>query len=200
MCSPRNAWQYSCCGRPGAWRRSWGSCSRSAESCPRSLFPDNTFSFNMGGGKPGKVIEGNFLQIGYNFPKSASKPQVVRNMNTAMRSAGYTFDYDSGDYGDFTVHQGKTWIQIEISGGGNYRETIVQEQSFPQLVVAHAPAPTSAAAASAANVKPDKPDAQGCKDSPLIGRFPGSYITQCTEKADNAFDFTMDSSKPKKKL
>ena len=40
---------------------------------------------------------------------------MVRNLNTAWRRAGYTFDYDSGDYGDFTAHNGsKTCIQIEM--------------------------------------------------------------------------------------
>jgi outer membrane protein OmpA-like peptidoglycan-associated protein len=101
---------------------------------------DNSFAFNMGNGKPNKTIEGNFLRLNYNFPKTASKVQVVRNMNTAMKNAGYTFDYDSGDYGDFTVHSGKTWIQIEISGGGSYRETIVVETALAQEVVANAAA------------------------------------------------------------
>src|SRR5580658_607140 len=161
---------------------------------------DNSFAFSVGAGKPAKTIEGSYLLIEYNYPKTASKPQVVRNMNTAIKNAGYTFDYDSGDYGDFTVHMGKTWIQIEISGGGSYEETIVVETQFPQLVVAHAPPASSGAAASAANVKPEKPDAQGCKDSTLMDRFPGSYITGCVEKADNAFDFTMGQGKPNKRL
>ncbi len=82
-------------------------------------------------------------QITYNFPKTASKPQVVRNLNTALRRAGYTFDYDSGDYGDFTAHMGKTWIQIEISGSGSILETIVTETELKQEVVADAAALSS---------------------------------------------------------
>lgn len=160
---------------------------------------DNTFTFDLGNGKH-NTVEGSYLVLNYDYPKSASKAEVVRNMNTAMKRAGYTFDRDTGDYGDFDVHQGKTWIQIEISGGGNYKVIIVQQADFPQLVVAHAPAPSSGAVASAANVKPEKPDAQGCKDSPLIGRFPGSYIDTCSDKADNAFEFSMGDGKPKKKL
>jgi OOP family OmpA-OmpF porin len=160
---------------------------------------DNSFAFNVGAGKPAKTVEGNYLQINYSFPKTASKTQVVRNMNTAIKNAGYTFDYDSGDYGDFTVHQGKTWIQIEISGAGNYKETIVVETSLTQMVTAHAPT-ESGTPVVATPVKPAKPDAPGCKDSPLVGRFPGSYITQCEQKADNAYDFTMGSGKPPKHL
>ena len=33
-------------------------------------------------------------------------------------------------------------------------------------------------------------DAEGCKDSPLIARFPGSYIYECDDKADNSYTFT----------
>lgn len=160
---------------------------------------DNTFTFTLDNSK-NKSVEGNYVVIEYNFPKTATKAQVVRNMHAAMKTAGYTFVYDSGDYGDFTVNHGNTWIQIEISGSGNYKETIMAEATFPQLVVAHLPPQSSDAAGSAANVKPERPDAQGCKDSPIVGRFPGSYITSCTEKADNAFEFTMGDGKPKKKL
>src|SRR5579872_2508029 len=42
-------------------------------------------------------------------------------------------------------------------------------------------------------------DAEGCKDSPLIGRFPGSVIQACKDKADDVFEFTM-GNKPKKRL
>jgi hypothetical protein len=33
-------------------------------------------------------------------------------------------------------------------------------------------------------------DVAGCKDSPLIARFPGSIISECEDKADNSFTFT----------
>jgi hypothetical protein len=35
-------------------------------------------------------------------------------------------------------------------------------------------------------------DAAGCKDSPLIGRFPGSVIAACKNKDDEKFTFTLD--------
>ena len=34
-------------------------------------------------------------------------------------------------------------------------------------------------------------DKKGCKDSPLITRFPGSKITGCEDSADKSFDFAM---------
>jgi len=167
------------------------SCSQKA---------DEAFAFTMGPGKPNKTLEGNFLQILYSYPKTASKAQVVRNLNTAVKSAGYTFDYDSGDYGDFTVHSGKTMMQIEISGGNWYKVTILQETALAQEVVAHLPTPGTSLAGGAGHVAPEQPDAKGCKDSPLIGRFPGSYITQCAQKADDTFSFARGPGKPDQKI
>ena len=43
-------------------------------------------------------------------------------------------------------------------------------------------------------------DAEGCKDSPLISRFPGSVLTGCKDKDDDAFDFEMGGGKPKKRI
>lgn len=100
---------------------------------------DDVFKFTLDNGKS-KEVEGDFTQIEYKFPSTASKAQVVRNMNTAIRAAGYTMVYDSGSYGDFTGHMGKTWIQIEIGGGGDIRETIVVEIQLTQDVVANAAA------------------------------------------------------------
>jgi OmpA-OmpF porin, OOP family len=100
---------------------------------------DDSFRFTLDGNK-NQVVEGEFHQITYQFPSTASKAQVVRNLNTALRRANYTMVYDSGDYGDFTGHMGKTWIQIEISGSGKITETIVVETQLTQEVVATAAA------------------------------------------------------------
>lgn len=98
---------------------------------------DDKFTFTLDKSQS-KAVEGEFHQIHYQFPKTASKAQVVRNLNTALRRAGYTMVYDSGDYGDFTGQMGKTWIQIEISGSGAIQETIVVETALTQDVVANA--------------------------------------------------------------
>ncbi len=100
---------------------------------------DDAFDFHIPD-KPSKHVEGKFLYIAYNFPKTASKAQVVRNITAALHSAGYTFDYDSGSYGDFTVHRGGTWIFVSISGNGSLEETFVTETSLTQDVVANAAA------------------------------------------------------------
>jgi outer membrane protein OmpA-like peptidoglycan-associated protein len=99
---------------------------------------DNAFDFNMGNGKATKRIEGKYLELHYRYPETASKAQVLRNIHTAIKNAGYVFDYDSGDYGDFTVHMGKTWIFFQINSGNSYDETFVAETALTQDVVANA--------------------------------------------------------------
>jgi len=99
---------------------------------------DNTFDFTMTKPAPPKRIEGKFLEVDYHYPVTASKPQVLRNIHTAIKNAGYVFDYDSGDYGDFTVHMGKTWIFFQINSGNSYQETFVTETALTQDVVANA--------------------------------------------------------------
>jgi outer membrane protein OmpA-like peptidoglycan-associated protein len=106
-------------------------------------YDDNAFNFTMGDGKPAKKVEGKYLELHYHYPDTASKAQVLRNIHTAMKAAGYVFDYDSGDYGDFTVHMGKTWILMQINSRNTYDETFVTESSVTQDVVANAAAMSS---------------------------------------------------------
>jgi OmpA-OmpF porin, OOP family len=108
---------------------------------------DDSFTFTLDGGK-NKTIEGEFHRIVYKYPGTASKVQVVRNLNTALRRAGYNMVYDSGAYGDFTGQMGKTWIQIEVGGGGGIAETIVVETALTQDVVANAAALSTGLAGS----------------------------------------------------
>jgi OOP family OmpA-OmpF porin len=100
---------------------------------------DDAFTFTLDQSKS-KAVEGELHRIAYKFPDAASKAQVVRNLNTALRKAGYTMVYDSGDYGDFTGQMGKTWIQIEVGRGGTIVQTIVVETAVTQDVVANAAA------------------------------------------------------------
>ena len=101
---------------------------------------DDVYTFEMGPGKPSKKIEGKFLKISYSYPKTATKAQVVRNLKTAVKTAGYIFDEDTGDYGDFYVHLGKTSIYVGVSGGYWYEEVFVTETALTQDVIANAAA------------------------------------------------------------
>jgi outer membrane protein OmpA-like peptidoglycan-associated protein len=165
---------------------------------------DDVFTFdNIGPKRESKRIEGEFHQASYNFPKTANKAQVVAGLHDAMAKAGYALVYDSGSAGDFTGTKGKTWIFEEVSGGGSYRQTILTEIALSQDIAAK-PAATADSYASqqaAPKAAPARPDAAGCKDSPLIERFPGSYINECKDKPDESFTFeNLGPTKEKKKL
>jgi len=110
--------------------------------------PDDTFEFVMGNAKPPKKIEGEFHEINYSSPPDGSKVQVIRNLRTALKNAGYIFDYDSGDYGDLTAHLGKTWIGESVGSGGHYSQDIVIEKTLTQDVVATAAALSTGLTAS----------------------------------------------------
>jgi outer membrane protein OmpA-like peptidoglycan-associated protein len=101
---------------------------------------DDAYDFSIKDAQTKKHVEGKFLHIDYTYPKTASKAQVVRNMTTALHTAGYTFDYDSGPYGDFTLHMGKLWIFLGIDSDNTYHETFVTETALTQDVVANAAA------------------------------------------------------------
>jgi outer membrane protein OmpA-like peptidoglycan-associated protein len=101
---------------------------------------DDAYDFSIKDAQTKKHVEGKFLHIDYTYPKTASKAQVVRNMTTALHNAGYTFDYDSGSYGDFTLHMGKVWIFLGIDSDNTYHETFVTETALTQDVVANAAA------------------------------------------------------------
>jgi outer membrane protein OmpA-like peptidoglycan-associated protein len=105
-------------------------------ACDRKA--DDSYSFEMGSGKPKKDVEGKYYKVSYNYPKTASKAQVVRNITTALHNAGFTFLYDSGDYGDFTVQTGKTFMWVSISGGNWYDVVTVEQTALTQDVVATA--------------------------------------------------------------
>lgn len=102
---------------------------------------DDTHTFdNVGPKQESKTVEGELHYVQYNFPDGASQAQVLRNIHTALKNAGYAFLFDDGSAGDFTVHMGNTWIGEEVSAGGSYRQTILIEMPEAQLMVADAAA------------------------------------------------------------
>jgi outer membrane protein OmpA-like peptidoglycan-associated protein len=114
---------------------------------PRHLLPhkdDDVFAFRLANGSD-KQLEGDLTRIEYHFPKTASLAQVMRNLSTALHTAGYTFEREpTKDPGDFVVHQGKTWIKFDFYGNGDgMREIILKETQLTQDVVATAAALSS---------------------------------------------------------
>lgn len=117
------------CSDPAFLSRFPGSIITSCGS-----FDDNSYKFNMGAGKPPKVIEGKYEEVRYHYPSTASKPQVVRNIKTALLTAGYTFDMDTGEHGAFTVHMGKTWIYATVGGGATSGWSRLLKQPSPRML------------------------------------------------------------------
>ena len=91
--------------------------------------------------KPKLHLEGALETITYQYPRTASLPQVVRNINTALRSAGYSFDFDSGSV--ITAHMGKTYVLVQVDWGLSYSVTILTQTQLKQEVVADAAALSS---------------------------------------------------------
>ena len=102
--------------------------------------PDFSYTFSgLGNKQEDKAVEGEYHYIYYNEPETASWAQVNRNLVTAFKTAGYTFLKDNGQ-GQFTVHMGRTWIEVDVNHGTNYQFHIVVETPLTQDVVANAAA------------------------------------------------------------
>jgi OmpA-OmpF porin, OOP family len=102
--------------------------------------PDDAYNFpGLGPSGTDKRLEGEYHFILYNIPDGFSPPQITRNLVTAFKNAGYTFVKDNGN-GHFIVHMGKTWIEENVTYGGNYSQHILIETQLTQEMVANAAA------------------------------------------------------------
>jgi len=108
-----------------------GNCSHSE---------DDTLQFwvTVNGKDQQKTVEGKVDKLFYNYPQTASRPQLIRNFNTALTTAGYKKVYDSGVSGDSTWNKAGLWIFVSISGAPHYEVYTVQEVNLTQDVVATA--------------------------------------------------------------
>ncbi len=104
-------------------------------SCEKKEFDQADFPLNGVGDKV-KHIEGELQSWDYETREGMSELQVYRNMETAIRGAGFIIDY-SNSPDDFVAHKGNTWIHIE-SKGSFYYQTIVTEKAMQQEVTADA--------------------------------------------------------------
>jgi outer membrane protein OmpA-like peptidoglycan-associated protein len=84
-------------------------------------------------------LEGEYHFVIYNIPDNITPPPITRNLVTAFKNAGYTFVMDNGN-GHFIVHMGKTWIEENVTYGGNYSQHILIETQLTQEMVANAAA------------------------------------------------------------
>ncbi len=110
---------------------SLGNCSHSEDDTLK-------FPVTANGKDQDKTVEGKVDKLFYSYPQTASRPQLIRNFNTALSTAGYKKVYDSGASGDSTWNKGGLWIFISISGAPHYEVYTVQEVNLTQDVVATA--------------------------------------------------------------
>jgi outer membrane protein OmpA-like peptidoglycan-associated protein len=101
---------------------------------------DDAYNFpGIGSSGADKHLEGEYHFILYNIPDGISPPQITRNLVTAFKNAGYTFVMDNSN-GHFIVHMGKTWIEENVTYGGNYSQHVLIETQLTQDMVANAAA------------------------------------------------------------
>jgi outer membrane protein OmpA-like peptidoglycan-associated protein len=90
-----------------------------------------------------KHVEGEFHFLSYT-PKQGvvSCIQLFRNIETALKAAGFILDYEASPY-RITAHHGTTWFHLLVHEGNNgmvfiYDETFVTEKQMTQEVTANA--------------------------------------------------------------
>jgi OmpA-OmpF porin, OOP family len=87
-------------------------------------------------GERNKHLEGEVHSWDIATREGTSELQVYRNMENALKSAGFVIDYPYSPY-SITAHKGSTWIYIE-SKGTYYYQTIVTAKEMKQEVTADA--------------------------------------------------------------
>ena len=83
-----------------------------------------------------KTFEGDFHSWDYGTREGVSEIQVFRNFQNALRTAGFTIDFEQSP-NVITAHKGKTWFNLD-NKGTFYYQTIVTVQPMKQEVTADA--------------------------------------------------------------
>jgi len=100
-------------------------------SCESKEFEQATFPMGDAGDK---TVEGEYHTWDYATREGVSEIQVFRNMETALKRAGFTIDYENTPM-QITAHKGKAWYGLE-NRGSYYDQTIVIEKAMEQEVTA----------------------------------------------------------------
>ncbi len=107
-------------------------------SCENKEFDQFDFPLppDKDGNAAAKHVEGRFQSWDIVTREGTSELQVYRNMETALKNAGFNIDYPQSPTA-ITAHKGVTWIFIE-SKGTFYYQTIVTAEEMKQEVTADA--------------------------------------------------------------
>src|SRR5437870_9417603 len=81
-----------------------------------------------------KVVEGEYHSWSYATREGVSEIQVFRNIEAALKRAGFSIDYENTPM-QITAHKGKTWYGLD-NRGSYYDQTIVIEKAMEQEVTA----------------------------------------------------------------
>ena len=93
-----------------------------------------------------KTFEGEYHYWSYSTHEGVSEIQVFRNFQNALRTAGFTLDYQSQPE-TITAHKGNTWLMID-NRGEYYNQTILTVTEMKQEVTADASSLADAIASS----------------------------------------------------
>ena len=107
-------------------------------SCENKEFEQGKFPLGVDseGTAKEKTAEGEYHYWDYGTREGMSEIQVFRNIETALKKAGFTIDYEQSP-GEITAHKGATWYYLD-NKGSFYYQTIVTEKQMEQEVTADA--------------------------------------------------------------
>lgn len=105
-------------------------------SCERKEYDQVTFEMppDADGNSKQKVVEGEVRTWDYATREGVSEIQVLRNIESALKRAGFTIDHENSPQ-QLTAHKGNVWYGLE-NRGSYYDQTIVVEKAMEQEVVA----------------------------------------------------------------
>ena len=109
-------------------------------SCDHKEFDSATFSMppDAEGNAKEKTVEGEVSTWDYVTREGVSELQVIRNVESALKRAGFTIDYENSP-GQLTAHKGNVWFGFD-NRGSYYDQTIVVEKAgkiIPHVVENH---------------------------------------------------------------
>lgn len=105
-------------------------------SCDVKEFDQVTLSLppDAEGNAKEKVVEGEVHTWDYATREGVSEIQVLRNIESALKRAGFTIDYENSPE-QLTAHKGNVWYGLD-NRGSYYDQTIVIEKAMEQEVTA----------------------------------------------------------------
>lgn len=104
--------------------------------CNHESFAAHDFRMDAG---TVKHVEGEYTAIGYQLPKDITDLQVFRNIESALKSDGWTIDHEKGT-SEIVAHKGGAWFGLAGHGYRQPEYTFVVEKQMVQEVVANAAA------------------------------------------------------------